>query len=88
MYSGPKFVWPMRRRIDKWGQSKNTVVFETCSTRPTKKLLYFYSDPIYASYVDIAFATSFGEAPSASRDFMIKSMETLGSPASIFATRD
>jgi len=37
---------------------------------------------------DIVLATSSGDAPSASNDCMIRSMETLGSPASIVAVRD
>ena len=36
----------------------------------------------------IDFASSLRDAPSASRDFMSRSIETLASPVSILATRD
>ena len=42
----------------------------------------------YAELLEIIRATSFFEAPKANNDFNIKSIETEGSPASIFATRD
>jgi hypothetical protein len=38
--------------------------------------------------VEIAFASSFGDAPNANNDFKSRSIDTLGSPASILAMRD
>jgi len=42
----------------------------------------------YAELLEITFATSFFDAPSANSDFTNRSIETEGSPVSILATRD